>query len=487
MQTVTGVTTVSEKVEAQLQHQGLPDGRSVAVVFLYAVNNTASGVYSLQPFFDEKVCYIYPLPIGRGYRPLVYSDALEEVWCQQAAPCMSAYDTSTYTGMSKAVDGTPCQLWTAGTAGTAGSNGDTDTTSFCVTPEGALLKVDRVYQGGNIGIVAHTHFANYTANVPDSAFDHPAVSTCVDLRTAHGADGAAGEDSAKTLTVNDAGLVAKANEEAAGHWEAAPSAVFEGMTLEAASARLGLLGGAGFRLAPPSAGHLDAVEARLVRDYDGGMSSPTGAGGGSRVLPTAFDARTEWGNVCSSIMSVRNQGDCGGCWAFSAAEALADRFCVAAAGKDRTINAYSNLTLSPQWILDCNRVNNGCGGGLLDDAWEFMVKTGVVAETCDPYMYCAHPVSPSCETGVHPPRPTPGQHACPSTCNTTAEAEVAGVAASPAFAKAPGFNHFKASSAYAASKVGDVVGLQREIMAHGPVQVSVRERWGGGMSRDERL
>jgi hypothetical protein len=109
--------------------------------------------------------------------------------------------------------------------------------------------------------------------------------------------------------------------------------------------------------------------------------------------------------------------------------------------------SYANLSLSPQWILDCDTTDMGCGGGLLDDAWRFLEAKGVVDETCDPYLYCAHPVSPSCETGPHPPRPTPSQHSCPTACNTSALSR-----------------QYKAASAYAVAKPGDVASIQREIM-----------------------
>ena len=171
--------------------------------------------------------------------------------------------------------------------------------------------------------------------------------------------------------------------------------------------------------------------------------------------------------------------------AFSAAETLADRFCIGTATTATTTttnpnanaNKYANLTLSPQWILDCDTTDHGCGGGLLDDAWEFLEKTGVVQETCDPYMYCAHPTSPTCETGPHPPRPTPSQHACPTTCAKNATTTTTTTTTTPPISSGGtgdgggGLQRFQASSAYAVAEPGDVAAIQREILAHGPVQV----------------
>jgi hypothetical protein len=39
----------------------------------------AGGVWSLQPFFDERVCYIYPVPGGGGSQE-TFEQALQDVW-----------------------------------------------------------------------------------------------------------------------------------------------------------------------------------------------------------------------------------------------------------------------------------------------------------------------------------------------------------------------------------------------------------------------
>ena len=40
------------------------------------------------------------------------------------------------------------------------------------------------------------------------------------------------------------------------------------------------------------------------------------------LLPESFDAREEWPECAAIIGAVRNQGDCGSCWAFGAVEVL---------------------------------------------------------------------------------------------------------------------------------------------------------------------
>ena len=93
-------------------------------------------------------------------------------------------------------------------------------------------------------------------------------------------------------------------------------------------------------------------------------------------VPTAFDSRTQWPGCVGAI---RDQADCGSCWAFSATEVLADRICIAS-GAAKTL-----VVLSPQWLVSCDKTNHGCGGGNLKDAWAYMVSNGVPLDSCDPY------------------------------------------------------------------------------------------------------
>lgn len=49
---------------------------------------------------------------------------------------------------------------------------------------------------------------------------------------------------------------------------------------------------------------------------------------GSESIPDNFDSRENWPN-CESIKEIRDQSTCGSCWAFGAAEAMSDRWCIA--------------------------------------------------------------------------------------------------------------------------------------------------------------
>ncbi|GIQ92967.1 peptidase C1A, partial [Kipferlia bialata] len=81
-------------------------------------------------------------------------------------------------------------------------------------------------------------------------------------------------------------------------------------------------------------------------------------------IPDYFDSNETWPGM---IGAIRDQGGCGSCWAFSAAEALSDRF---------SIQTGELLTLSPQYLVSCDYSNNGCNGGNLDLVWRYMKSHG---------------------------------------------------------------------------------------------------------------
>ena len=95
---------------------------------------------------------------------------------------------------------------------------------------------------------------------------------------------------------------------------------------------------------------------------------------GSPVVqtPTDFDARQKWG---SKVHPIRDQQQCGSCWAFGATEAFSDRFAIK--GKD--------VILSPEDMVSCDPNDYGCNGGYMDMAWEYLANTGVVSDSCFPY------------------------------------------------------------------------------------------------------
>jgi len=92
--------------------------------------------------------------------------------------------------------------------------------------------------------------------------------------------------------------------------------------------------------------------------------------------PTTFD----WGS-CGVITPVRNQGQCGSCWAFSATESI-ESYCILAGG---TSEWYS-----VEQIVDCDTggEDQGCNGGWPSGAYQYIKSAGGI-ETETEYPYTA--------------------------------------------------------------------------------------------------
>jgi len=93
------------------------------------------------------------------------------------------------------------------------------------------------------------------------------------------------------------------------------------------------------------------------------------------AIPDDFDSRVQWPNCKGAI---RDQGQCGSCWAFGAVEAFDDRRCIS------TLTSGVVFS-SPQALVDCDTQDFGCGGGWPEKAWEYMRDQGLPTEKCYPY------------------------------------------------------------------------------------------------------
>lgn len=105
------------------------------------------------------------------------------------------------------------------------------------------------------------------------------------------------------------------------------------------------------------------------------------------TVPDSFDSRSQWPGC---VHQIRDQAQCGSCWAFGASESLSDRFCIASGGK-------INVVLSPQDMVSCDKSNFACNGGYLNKAWTYLENTGVGSDSCEPYKSASGSV-PSCPT-----------------------------------------------------------------------------------------
>lgn len=92
------------------------------------------------------------------------------------------------------------------------------------------------------------------------------------------------------------------------------------------------------------------------------------------AIPTSFD----WRNKPNSVTPVKDQQQCGSCWAFSATENIESVW---------AIQGKNTLTsLSVQEIVSCDKVDQGCNGGDTVSAFTWVSKTGgLEAEKSYPY------------------------------------------------------------------------------------------------------
>jgi len=88
------------------------------------------------------------------------------------------------------------------------------------------------------------------------------------------------------------------------------------------------------------------------------------------VLNPHLAAAVDWRDK-GAVTPVKDQGQCGSCWAFSATEAIESAWIL----KGRA--TANSLNLSPQQIVDCDKDGSaGCNGGRTESAYNYVLKAG---------------------------------------------------------------------------------------------------------------
>ncbi|KAL1817383.1 hypothetical protein DCAR_0521813 [Daucus carota subsp. sativus] len=134
----------------------------------------------------------------------------------------------------------------------------------------------------------------------------------------------------------------------------------------------------------------EEFEARFLGVQGGKSGTLLGGGGEAPVLdvkdlPESFDWREK-----GAVTPVKMQGSCGSCWAFSTTGSIEGANFIAT-GK--------LINLSEQQLVDCDHTcdatdkracNDGCSGGLMTNAYEYLIKAGGIQEE-EAYPYTGKP------------------------------------------------------------------------------------------------
>jgi cathepsin B len=133
-------------------------------------------------------------------------------------------------------------------------------------------------------------------------------------------------------------------------------------------------------------------------------------------LPTSFTSGVDkWPKCGSTIGYIKDQADCGSCWAVAASAVVGDRTCIGNYGKipstPRLNEKKPLIDMSAEQILSCcSWCGDGCQGGYPIDAMKYWAWTGVVTggwygSNCGCQTYGIPPCPASGCSSPEPPTP----------------------------------------------------------------------------------
>ncbi len=113
---------------------------------------------------------------------------------------------------------------------------------------------------------------------------------------------------------------------------------------------------------------------QMLRTKVGLGSSCSAFSGSGATLPASVDWRT-----MGAVTDVKDQGQCGSCWSFSASGAMEGAWFV---------STGNLVSISEQELVDCAGIrygSSGCNGGQMDGAFKFAIDNGICTESSYPY------------------------------------------------------------------------------------------------------
>jgi hypothetical protein len=119
----------------------------------------------------------------------------------------------------------------------------------------------------------------------------------------------------------------------------------------------------------------DEFVAQFTGGEDGSVLGPDDAHMGELELGERASS-VDWTTKSGVVNKVKNQGQCGSCWAFSAVGTVESAYALAAG----RLGSYSE-----QQLVDCDHRSNGCSGGYNQLGMSYIGQTGSCSESGYPY------------------------------------------------------------------------------------------------------
>ena len=111
-----------------------------------------------------------------------------------------------------------------------------------------------------------------------------------------------------------------------------------------------------------------------LRAKIGSTTCSSFSGSGAKNAPATVDWRSE-----NAVTPVKDQGQCGSCWSFSASGAMEGAW---------ALSKGQLVSMSEQELVDCAGLkygSMGCNGGLMEGAFNFAIDKGICAEASYAY------------------------------------------------------------------------------------------------------
>jgi len=195
-------------------------------------------------------------------------------------------------------------------------------------------------------------------------------------------------------------------------------------------------------------------------------------------IPESFDSETNWPDCAKTIGDIRDQSNCGCCWAFAGAEAASDRMCIATKAKMMVPLSAQDVCFNGGGMMSM-----GCNGGQITSPWSYMKKGGLFggkgAVSGGQYQgsapfgkgFCSDFSLPHCHhhgPQGSDPYPAEGKPGCPHESSPGKYSKCDASAAAP-------HNDFASDKySYSGSTVTAMgaTNIQKAIMAGGPMEVA---------------